>query len=80
MMAMTSRAIIAIKPGTSRLLRKLFEFCAAGVAVGVGVGARVGVGVGVGVAVGTGVGVGVAGGAARIVNGALATGAPLLGI
>ena len=46
-----------------------------GCGLGVGVGSDVGSGVGVGVETG----VAVAGGAPRMVNGALATGAPLLG-
>jgi hypothetical protein len=77
---MRSSRIIPIRIGTRRLPRRL-EVCAMGLAVGV----RVGVGVGVGVEVGTGVGVGVetgvavGGGLARMVKGALATGAPLLG-
>jgi hypothetical protein len=77
---MSSSRIMAIRIGISRPPRRP-ELCAAGLAVGVRVGAGVGVGVGVGTGVGVGVatGVGVAGGAARIVNGALATGALLLG-
>jgi hypothetical protein len=75
--AIARRAMIAIRPGTRRLPSRLFPACAAGVAVGTGVG--VGVGGGVGVATGVGTGVAVGGGAPRMVNGELATGAPLLG-